>query len=311
MTGTIPGARTDPMASALPPRLVLVTRRTELDALVAAHGTRGQAEFFLSSRGQSLEPLEERHRMQEAAIEAVRRAMPGDWFTAEVERADLDRFLFAPGDIVVALGRDGLVANLAKYVGDRPVIGVTPDPSRTEGVLTPLPTTVLPALLPAVSAREAAIERRAMVEARLGDGQSLVALNELFIGHRSHQSARYHLAFNGREESQSSSGLIVATGTGLTGWARSILLATRRSVRIEAEERRAVFLAREPWPSRATGTDLVHGIVREDRALVVTSRMEEGGVVFADGIESDFLRLDWGRELTVTIAQRTLNLVRG
>ena len=298
------------MPSALPPRLVLVTRRTELDALLAAHGTRGQAEFFLASRGQSLAPLDERHRMQEAAIDAVRRAMPGDWFMAEVERADLDRFLFAPGDIVVALGQDGLVANLAKYVGDRPVIGVTPDPARTEGVLTPLPVAALPALLPSVAEREATIERRAMVEARLGDGPSLVALNELFIGHRSHQSARYRLAFDGREESQSSSGLIVATGTGLTGWARSILLATKRTVRIEAEERRAVFLAREPWPSRATGTDLAHGIVREDRALVVTSRMEEGGVVFADGIESDFLQLDWGRELTVTIAERTLDLVR-
>lgn len=306
-----PLARAPRIEGGLKPRLVLVTRRTELELLLARHGTRGQAAFVLSRREQSIEPLEHRHRLQETAVAAARRALPDEWSLAEVERGDLDRFLFAPGDVVVALGQDGLVANLAKYAAGRPVIGAAPDPSATEGVLTPLSVAALPGLLPAVAAGEARIERRAMVEARLDDGQRLVALNELFVGHRSHQSARYDLAFDGRRETQSSSGLIVATGTGLTGWARSILQATARQVEIAAHERRAVFLAREPWPSRTTGTELALGLVQEGRALSVVSRMDEGGVIFADGIETDHLRLDWGREATVGLAEQTLDLVRG
>jgi hypothetical protein len=48
---------------------------------------------------------------------------------------DLDRFLLDPEDIVVAVGQDGLVANVAKYVQDQPVIGVNPEPDRNPGVL--------------------------------------------------------------------------------------------------------------------------------------------------------------------------------
>ena len=44
------------------PRAVMVRRATELDEVIGRHGTRGQAEFFLRTREQSIEPLVERHR---------------------------------------------------------------------------------------------------------------------------------------------------------------------------------------------------------------------------------------------------------
>ena len=43
------------------PRAVLVWRRTEYESLVAVHGVRGQAEFFLKARDQSIEEPERRH----------------------------------------------------------------------------------------------------------------------------------------------------------------------------------------------------------------------------------------------------------
>jgi hypothetical protein len=98
----------------LPPRVVLVTRETELQALMVRHSTLGQARFFLEQRGQRIEDLVARHDTQSRAIATARAAVPGDWTFAHVERASLDRFLFAESDLVVALGQDGLVANLAK-----------------------------------------------------------------------------------------------------------------------------------------------------------------------------------------------------
>ena len=44
----------------LAPRVVIVHRATELDELLARHGTRGQAAFFLSTRGRAIDELEER-----------------------------------------------------------------------------------------------------------------------------------------------------------------------------------------------------------------------------------------------------------
>ena len=270
----------------------------------------GQAAFFLESRGQSLDVLEHRHRMQGYAVDQAKKGIPADWSLAQVDRDDLDRFLFTANDIVVAIGQDGLVANLAKYLSGQPVIGVTPDPGQTEGILTPLLTDALPGLLLRVAERDTEIQARSMVEARLDDGQGIAALNELFIGHRSHQSARYVIQCDGSEEFQSSSGVIVATGTGLTGWARSILTATHREVAFGPEDRRAVFFAREPWPSRNTGCELSYGEFRDRDGIALTSRMNDGGVIFADGIEQDFLRFEWGVSARVELSDRTLNLVQ-
>ena len=248
--------------------------------------------------------------MQVTALNKVKQSIPDEWSIAEVLRADLDRFLFASGDIVIAVGQDGLVANLAKYLNGQPVIGVTPDPEHTEGVLTPNTVEAVPKLLLQAAAREADIQHRTMVEARLDDGQSLAALNELFVGHRSHQSARYVVKFDAREEFQSSSGMIVSTGTGLTGWARSIMTTTHRQVAFAPDDTRAVYFAREPWPSKVSGCELAFGEITRSMEVTVTSRMNEGGVVFADGIEQDFLRFDWGSIVNIGLSKKTLNMVQ-
>lgn len=294
----------------LKPRLVIVQRETELAALLARLGTRGQVGFYLESRGQSLDLIAARDIALRQAADAVKQAMPAEWSLAMVMRDDLDRFLFFPGDIVIALGQDGLVANLAKYLDGQPVIGVAPEPGAGEGVLIRHDIAGLARLLPRVAAGDIDLEARTMIEARAGDGQRLCALNDLFIGHRSHQSARYRLQFGEAEEFQSSSGVVVATGTGLSGWARSIMRATGADYSFAATAPSAAFFAREPWPSRTTGDRLRCGQIDAQTPLRMTSRINEGGVIFADGIERDFLHFDWGAQLTVTLAERRLSLVR-
>ncbi len=294
----------------LKPRLVIVQRETELAALLARLGTRGQIGFYLESRGQSLDPIVVRDELQRRAAEAVKAAMPAEWSLAMVMRQDLDRFLFFPGDVVIALGQDGLVANLAKYLDGQPVIGVAPEPGFGEGVLIRHQITALARLLPRVAAGDADIEPRTMIEARAGDGQQLYALNDLFIGHRSHQSARYLLHYRDEQEFQSSSGVVVATGTGLSGWARSIMRGAGLDYGFDATQRSAAFFAREPWPSRTSGDRLRSGLIDAATPLRMVSRINEGGVVFADGMESDFLHFDWGAQLTLGLAERRLSLVQ-
>ena len=149
-----------------------------------------------------------------------------------------------------------------------------------------------------------------MVEARTRDGQALLALNEIFVGHRTHQSARYLLGFGGRRERHSSSGFICATGTGATGWARSIALGRTDAPPPPAPTApELVFLVREAWPSVRTGTSLVAGVVGAGAELVVTSEMNDGGVVFGDGIEDDRLPMPYGQELALRRAEQVLRLV--
>ena len=188
------------MDSSVQPRVVLVTRTSEYEALLARHGTREQARFFLETRGQSIDDVEARHRLLETAVQTASSAIPAAWRRSRALRDDLDRFLFEPDDLIVAVGQDGLVANVAKYLDGQPVIGLNPDRSTNEGVLVPHPPEAAGDLYALVARGDAAFEERTMVGATRDDGEELVALNELFIGHRSHQSARYRIACAGREE---------------------------------------------------------------------------------------------------------------
>jgi NAD kinase len=292
------------------PRAVFVTRETDYELLIARHATRDQARFFLETRGQRIEEVERRHEQFAATLKTARAAPPADWRHALVRRADFDRFLFGPEDVVIAVGQDGLVANVAKYLDGQPVLGVNSAPDLYDGVLMRAPLARLSKILPACVAGDVAAEPRTMVEAELDSGARLIALNEIFIGHRSHQSARYRIEADKVAENHSSSGLIVASGTGATGWARSIMEATGASVALAPTERAVAFFVREPFPSVATGTTLRSGKIATG-ALAIASRMNEGGVIFADGIEQDFLAFDWGRTLQVRPAGRALNLVLG
>jgi NAD kinase len=292
-------------------RAVFVTRESDLESLLARHGTREQARFYLETRGQEIGEVERRHERFAAVLHEARSAVPGDWRQVVVKRSDFDRFLFAPEDLVVAVGQDGLVANVAKYLRGQQVIGVNPDPERFDGILARWPARRLGAALRSAAAGEAAVERRTMVEARLEAGERLLALNEIFVGHRSHQSARYEIAVAGKREFQSSSGLIAATGTGATGWARSIMGATGWQVPLAPDERAFGYFVREPFPSVASGTSVRAGRVEATASVEIVSRLNEGGAIFADGIEKDFLAFDWGRRAELRVAEERLNLVVG
>ncbi|WP_328476290.1 hypothetical protein OHA21_21510 [Actinoplanes sp. NBC_00393] len=292
--------------STLTPRVVVVSRRSELDELLARHGTRGAAAFFLKQRGRDLDDVSQRHAELQAALTAVGAAVPTDWRRGHVERADLPRFLFAPEDVVVAVGQDGLVANVAKYLDGQPVLGVDPSPGRNPGVLVRhRPEAVAGLLRSRLSA-----EDRTMVVAELDDGQELCGLNEIYVGHSGHQSARYVLSTpDGHRERQSSSGLIVGTGTGATGWCASIALTRASAPAAPApEESSLCWYVREAWPSPATGVSLVAGLLTDRASLELTSESERL-VVFADGLESDALELSWGQRVRIGVAARRLHLV--
>jgi len=296
--------------TAVVPRVVLITRETEYERLLATHATRGQAAFFLSSRGQSIDELEGRHQRFTAALETVSRHVPSRWRRNRVDRAELERFLFEPEDLVVAVGQDGLVANVAKYLSGQRVLGINPDQALFDGILVPFSAhDALQQLVPAMYG-DVESQSRVMVEVSLDTGQQLLALNEIFLGHRSHQSARYRVDVTTGQEHQSSSGMIIATGTGATGWARSINRSRKDALELPApEDRKLAYYVREAFPSNATGTAISTGLLTDQAQLRVRSEMNEGGVIFGDGIESDYLEFNWGVQAEVRVARQTLELV--
>jgi hypothetical protein len=200
---------------------------------------------------------------------------------------------------------------VAKYLDGQPVIGIDPEPRRNAGVLVPHRAEALAALLDAAVRGKARIEERTMVAATLDDGQVLTGLNEVYVGDAGHQSARYVLrTAGGRTERHSSSGLIVGTGTGATGWCASIAKDRQVTETLPAAcDTTLCWFVREAWPSPATGTSLTAGVLADNDRLELTSEGDRL-VVFADGVEHDHLTLSWGQRVSVGVAAQRLRLVR-
>ncbi|MCX5401242.1 hypothetical protein [Streptomyces sp. NBC_00102] len=319
----------------LAPRAVLVHRTTEYEELLARHGTHGQAAFFLSTRGRSLDEVADRHHRALRALADVASAVPLTWRRSRVERADLDRFLFAPEDVVIVVGQDGLVANAAKYLAGQPVIGIDTDPGRNPGVLVRHRVRDAGALLRAATATGAGgrAQELTMVEAVADDGERLVALNEIYLGPPGHQTARYRIGpdagaegagrggtaragsgtasgtASGFGEAQASSGVLVGTGTGATGWLRSLWQERGSALRLPApSDPRLLWFVREAWPSPVTGTSLVAGELGRGQGLRLTVESDRM-VVFGDGMESDALELTWGQSVRLGVSPTALRLV--
>ena len=303
-------------------KIVLVTRKTRLEDLVARYLTAAQARFYVEHLGADFTDYEREHEVYHAQRHATLQVLE-QWGRYQViERGFLPNFIFAPDDIVVALGQDGVVANTMKYLDDHPLIGLNPDPARYDGILLPFAPRDLTKLLPEVAADKRSSQAVTMAEARLSDGQVLHAVNDLFIGARTHVSAIYEIAAGGTTERQSSSGLIVSTGLGSTAWFKSIVtgsLAIAGSFGLppplngydalpwDAAELR--FAVREPFPSRHSQTSLVCGRLASEQQLRIRSLMAENGVIFSDGVEADRLDFNAGAEVTIGIAGRRGRLI--
>lgn len=304
-------------------KIVVVTRKTLLEELVERHGTRGQVRFLAESRGESLDAVEAAHDAERSAAEALARALPTGTRVQWIDRGFLPNFLFGPHDLVITLGQDGLVVNVAKYLHGQPVVAFNPDPSRIDGVLVPFGMAAAEGTVRLALAGGLARKRVTMARATLDDGQTIDAVNDLFVGVRSHASARYRIEHGGTAENQSSSGVIVSTGAGSTGWYRSVLAgaagvasahgdagaaAIRDRYRFDMTARELRFSVREPFTSRSSAATVVCGSIGDGESLGIVSQMPRGGAIFSDGMEEDFLAFDAGLRATIGVSDRTLEL---
>jgi len=303
--------------------VIIVTRKTELDDLVARFNTRAQARFYLEQAGHTFEAIEIAHEKHQKVLGKIRKAIPQAFKSQVIDREMVPRFTFGEADLVVTVGQDGLVSNTAKYLSGQPILAVNPDPEHFDGVLLPFTVDTAGQQLRETLFGPAITKKVTLAKAELTNGQSLLAFNDFFIGARSHVSARYLIEVGGRAENHSSSGIIISTGAGSTGWLQSVYAGAAGVVealggkvsppgnhgRLSWDTNSLVYSVREPFPSIATETSIVHGAFTNDAPLHVTSQMATNGVIFSDGVEADYLEFNSGSELTVTTAPDPARLI--
>jgi NAD kinase len=299
---------------------IIVKNETRLESLNKRFNTVQQSKFYIEKSGGDFEDYEKEDVVFHDSLSVLQRRVSKVIKNKIVERSFLPNFLFSPNHVIIVIGQDGLVANTAKYSNGVPIIGVNPDPERFDGVLLPFQAENFIEGLERVLENKYQYKETSFAEARLNDGQRLLAFNDLFIGAASHVSARYEISFNNKKEEHSSSGIIVSTQAGSTGWMSSIFNMTYGMQEFIAHQPQVqkqtslknnelLFAVREPFASRKTQTGLMAGIVDERTQLVIESFMPQNGVIFSDGIEHDFLKFNSGSIATIGVAKEKAKLV--
>jgi NAD kinase len=298
---------------------IIVKNKTRLEALIERFNTKAQARFYIEHQGGDFKEYETEHEIFHTSLTSLQTQLSKVIKHKTLERSFMPSFIFSEKNMIVAIGQDGLVANTAKYSKGIPIVAVNPDKNRYDGVLLPFDTNnFLPAVESVVTNKYKAKTMR-FAEARLNDGQRLLAFNDLFIGASSHISARYRISFDKHLEEHSSSGLIVSTKAGSTGWLSSVFNMAygvagmfEKNIKLKRpkfKDNELLFVAREPFQSIKTQIGITSGIIREEKNLRIESLMPANGVIFSDGIEADFLKFNSGSIATIGIAKETATLV--
>ncbi len=303
-------------------KIILITQKTRLENLIKRYNTAGQAKFYVESHGGSFDDYILEDKLYKAAVKKTVGFAETYGRLQVVDRDFVPNFIFGEKDLVVVVGRDGLVANTLKYLGSQKLIGINPDPDRWDGVLLPFKADDVSKIIPETVNNIRQVKSVTFAEAKLNDGQSIIGVNDIFIGQRTHVSARYELSIGSLKETQSSSGIIVSTGLGATGWLKSILAGAegisryyqgsslfKPEMNFGCDSRYLYYTVREPYPSNSTGAQMVFGKIEEKESLSITSYMPENGVIFSDGMEQDFLEFNSGTTAEIGVCQKCGNMV--
>lgn len=335
----------------LTPGIVVVTRQTRLQGLRARWVTDEQAKFRLvqahaidsasrdtgskqqtkksntsgkrktaANSAADFSEYQAEDQIYAETLKQLKRDLQFDLPLKFIDRSYLPTFDFYNTAVVVVVGQDGLVANTAKYCQGLPIVGVNPDPTRIDGILVPFKVSDARLVVKRVLQRQAKSHTVTMAEAVLNDGQKMLAFNDFFVGCSGHTSARYTLEVDGRSEAQSSSGILISTGAGSTGWLSSVFnmtqgvaallgVSTPLGIQLPWHDRRLAWVVREPFRSASSQADLVAGLLPEQREIVVESLMPDNGVIFSDGIESDYLPFSSGTIARIKASDKSATLV--
>jgi hypothetical protein len=297
-------------------RVVLVWRRSRHDELLRTALTESRARFELERAGDSIDRYRREHHDYQQALASIRAQLPIDLAATMVERDDLPHTLFRDSDVIIVCGPDGLFVNLAQYLGDQPVITINPDPTTVAGVLMLHAPAAVQSMLADVLAGRHCVERLPLACASLDGRPVLWGINDIFLGRPDQVSARYQISFTGHSEAQSSSGVIVATGIGSSGWmqaVRSQLHGMLGAAALHAlpplpapSEAELAFVVREPFVSPATHATIVAGRVTQRQPLLLRSEMPTDGCLFSDGVVERAVRWPAGSTVTVSLGERRI-----
>jgi len=231
---------------------------------------------------------------QEAIATCVRELGPEQVIALESLR---DHELTSRFKVIIALGGDDFFKLVTHHIeGSLPILGVNSDPSSSVGALLPITIEELPEALKRLEKGDYRIDPWTRISLRMNGVECGSAINDIVLGKRDFRlTSRHELEYQGVKVMQRSSGILISTGVGSTGWYASAGLYLGDHDRsFPKTARYARFELREPSVTvtevdgkRVTRLpDLVEGTLVENETLRITSLNDDEGLACRDSFDS-------------------------
>jgi NAD kinase len=213
---------------------------------------------------------------------------------------------FKGKDLIISVGGDGTVLNTSHYTLDETPVLIVKSTKGSTGELCEIDADNFENALEKILTGNFKIEKWTRAEGCFGK-RKIFALNEIYVGTRFNPSmARYELAHKDKSELQMSSGVVVTTGTGSTGWYANIPVIGKAFPK-DAKELR--FCVREP--KVAATYAMLHGVLLPGEILRIRSKMNIDGCISFDGdVGKRLYPFRIGDVLEVQISDKPLYVIK-
>lgn len=231
---------------------------------------------LLRKRDVTVAKMERTHEAHERTIEAVKAALDALGCSSTfVYRARMR--MMRDVDLVVTIGGDGTILEVARQVEGVPLLGVNSAPETSLGLFCGADRKTIREQL--ARALHGVLPRTPLARLALEvNGERVWVLNDVLYAHRNPAAmSRYILSIRGRAEEQRSSGVWVATAAGSTGGIHS---AGGRVLPLTSKKMQ--YLVREPFVQGRERPRLLRGILPPIHKIVLWSKMRQG-MIYVDG----------------------------
>lgn len=256
---------------------------------------------FYKKEGLNLERIFSSHKKQKESLEIIKKLLSNSDF---IDRDSLSEETIGKYDLIISFGGDNHFQFVSHHIDDKPILGINSDPKRSEGALTSIKANEFKEYYNILLEGSFKIEEWTRLKVEIDDKEiNELAISEIFIGEEKRfNMSRHIIKFNGGVEEQKGSGLLIATGTGSSGWYNSAsryLFPDGNSFLKTLREAR--FILTEPYKGRLSPLKLINGCIKENEEIEIISLSDSSPFLSIDSLK--LIKLREGARIKIKIGK--------
>jgi len=212
---------------------------------------------------------------------------------------------FKNQNLIISIGGDGTFLSASHFTTNQSILGVNLNHKNSEGALTTIKLHQLENKLKKIFTKKFKIKKyqREIVKIFKKDKciKTELALNETFFGNiNPHHPSNYLIQYKNKKEAQSSSGILISTGTGSTAWYKASggfpFSKTKSQLR---------FRIRELYKGRIHKPKIKKGKIKQNKKLTIISKMNHG-ILSIDSIRNYTIHKNNKIEISLGLALKVI-----